>query len=218
MADSPLTAWPAARAAVAVAAIAVLIGLGSGCASKRTDTVGSSTSSSRSSPVGTTANTSPATTRSTPAGTGAECQVRAPTPTSIDGVFDHLVGFTVQPICPADVVPSLGGPEVIASSAAEISQNGNIILRVVAAQLKFGGGDAFVTRFISEWQASRNNQVPTERQDLGGHPVTWFNIPANVEGYAYAQGPAVVIAYSGPPGRMGEPQRDAFTKIMANLH
>jgi hypothetical protein len=220
MACGALIGWPAARAAVAVAATGVLVGLCSGCGSKTTPTVGPSMSSSHASPARSTANSSPApsTTPSIPAVTGAECQVRAPGASSIDGVFDHLAGFTVKSICPADVVPSLGGPEVMTASAAEVSQNGNIVLRVVAAQLKSGGGDAFVARFISEWEANRNNQVPTERQDLGGHQVTWFNIPVNFEGYAYAQGPTVIIAYGGPAGQMGEPQRDAFTKILANLH
>ncbi|MDT5225303.1 MAG: hypothetical protein QOG19_2710 [Mycobacterium sp.] len=197
----------AGRAAARFAAVAAVVLLCGGCGSKTTEPQGSTTSGANA-PMQSTTTTS------------TDCQVHSPGSSSIDGVFANLAGFTVTQICPADVVPRLGGPEVTASKAAEVSQNGNSVLRVAAAQLKSGSGDAFVHDFISG-MASRiadpNKALASEPQVLGGHQVTHFNIPLSDEGYAYGAGSAVVIAYV-QAGSNPAAARDAFTKILANLH
>jgi hypothetical protein len=59
-----------------------------------------------------------------------ECQVHGPDRSRVDGAFDNLGGFTVKLICPADVVPSLAGPDVTAATAGEVSQNATSVLNV----------------------------------------------------------------------------------------
>jgi hypothetical protein len=43
--------------------------------------------------------------------------------------------------------------------------------------------------------------------------VTYFNIPLAAEGYAYAAGPTVVIAYNTAGASEGATAQDPFTKI-----
>ena len=103
-------------------------------------------------------------------------------------------------------------------AAGLVSQNGNPILRVLAGQLKSGNGDAFLHTYLGRLSAQTRDGVgvPGETEELGGHVVRHFNIPLATDGYAYADGPAVVIAYvalRSPPATV----EDALTEILDNL-
>jgi hypothetical protein len=99
-----------------------------------------------------------------------------------------------------------------------VSQNGNPILRVLAGQLKSGGGDAFIRTYLGNLSAQARDGVgaPSETEELGGHVVRHFNIPLVTDGYAYAKERTVVIAYvaSGSPPATVE---SALTEILDNL-
>jgi hypothetical protein len=58
--------------------------------------------------------------------------------------------------------------------------------------------------------------VPSEPAEVGGHVLTHFNIPLQTDGYAYANGSTVVIAYvaaGAPPATV----EAALTEILGNL-
>jgi hypothetical protein len=67
-----------------------------------------------------------------------DCGLQAPSPSSVEGVFAEIAGFSVSEICPADVDPTLASQEFDGLAAGLVSQNGNPILRVLAGQLKSG--------------------------------------------------------------------------------
>ena len=101
-----------------------------------------------------------------------DCGLQTPAPSG----FAELPGFTVTEICPADVDPAFATHEFGGLAAGVVSQNGNPILKVLVGQLKSGSGDA----------------------EVDGHVLTHFNIPLQTDGYAYADGDTVVIAYVVP--------------------
>ena len=99
-----------------------------------------------------------------------------------------------------------------------MSQNGHPILRVLAGQLESGSGDAFVDTYLRKLSAQTRDGVgvPSETEELGGHVVKHFNIPLVTDGYVYADGPTVVVAYvafGSPPATV----EDALTEILDNL-
>ena len=88
------------------------------------------------------------------------------------------------------------------------------MLRVLAGQLTSGGGDAFVHKYLENLSTKTRDGVglPSDTERLGGRTVTHFNVPLTSEGYAYANGPTVVIAYVAP----GSPPA-TVTEILGNL-
>jgi hypothetical protein len=147
-----------------------------------------------------------------------DCSPQAQGPSSVDGVFDEIPDFTVTEICPTDVDPAFPSHEFDALAAGLVSQNGNPTLRVLAGQLKSGSGEEFVHRYVGNLsdQTRAGVGVPSEPEQLGGHTVTHFNIPLVTDGYTYAAGPTVVIAYvasGSPPATVA----DALTKVLYNL-
>jgi hypothetical protein len=147
-----------------------------------------------------------------------DCGLQAPSPSSVEGVFAEIAGFTVSEICPADVDRTFDSQKFDGLAAGLVSQNGNPILRVLAGQLKSGSGDAFMQTYLGNLSAQTREGVgvPTETDELGGHVVRHFDIPLAADGYVYADGPTVVIAYvaqGSPPATV----EDALTEIMGNL-
>jgi len=133
-------------------------------------------------------------------------------------LFSELPGFTVTEIRAADVDPTVASQEFDDLTAGVVSQNGIPVLRVLAGQVKSGNGDAFVHKYLENLSAQTRDGVglPSEPQRLGEDVVTHFNVPLTAEGYTYAQGPTVVIAYvtaGSPPATV----EDGLTKILANL-
>jgi hypothetical protein len=164
-------------------------------------------------------------TPSTTANPRPDCQVDAPAHSGIDNAFEPMGDFTVTPICPTDALWT--GPQVSAEflelNAAEISENGNSILRVVAGQVNSGSGEAFVHKYLSELSAAGQEFDPPKilasgpAQEIGEYPVTYFHIFVAAEGYAYAEGPMVVIAhFIGGPGETATAQA-AFVKVLTNV-
>ena len=151
----------------------------------------------------------------------ATCAACGSTPAASAGpisVFSELPGFTVTEIGPADVDPAVAGAEFNDLTAGIVSQNGAPVLRVLAGHVKSGNGDAFVHTYLEKLSAQTRDGVglPSEPQLLGDDVVTHFNVPLAAEGYAYAAGPTVVIAYvalGSPPATV----EDGLTKILANL-
>jgi hypothetical protein len=92
------------------------------------------------------------------------------------------------------------------------------MLRVLAGQVKSGDGDAFIHEYLEKLSTQARDGVglPSEPQHLGDDVVTHFNVPLTAEGYTYAEGPNVVIAYvtaGSPPATV----EDGLTKILASL-
>jgi hypothetical protein len=81
---------------------------------------------------------------------------------------------------------------------------------------------AFVDNYLSELSA-RGEKLDLPKvlasgppQDIGGYPVTYYHMYMSAEGYAYADGPTVVIAelVSGAPI---DSVRDAVVTILDNV-
>jgi len=158
-------------------------------------------------------NTAP-TVSSTSVATGPDCAVHATAPSTIDGVFTDVPDFTVKQSCPVDVDPAFAGPQFDAQFSAVAAGD------VAQDQLKSGQGNDFVHEFLSDLStvAAPGKTVASEPKDIGGHQVTYFNIPADAEGYIYSKGPTVVIAYGTAGGSKGATAHDALTEILGNLH
>lgn len=147
-----------------------------------------------------------------------DCGLQAPDPSTVDGVFAEIDGFTVSQICPADADPTFASQEFDGLAAGLVSQNGNPILRVLAGQLKSGSGHDFTLTYLAKLadQAGPGVGVPSETEEFGAHAVRHFNIPLVTDGYLYADGPTVVVAYvaaGAPPATV----EDALTEILNNL-
>jgi hypothetical protein len=99
-----------------------------------------------------------------------DCGLQAPSPSSVERVFAEIAGFTVSEICPTDVDPTFDSQKFDGLEAGLVSQNGNLILRVLAGQLKSGGGDAFIHAYLGNLstQTCDGVGVPGETEELGG--------------------------------------------------
>ena len=154
----------------------------------------------------------------------AACDVARPGPPSIDSALvAHLSrGYTVEEICASDVGPGFARPEPVAElsglAAGEVTSSyslpkDNEGLKVLVGTVKSGNGDAFVDAFLSRVGEAGNDTVT-----LGEHIVRYFNTPGG-EGYAYAEGPTVVIGYIPPPSEnLAIPEvgvTEVFTRIVA---
>jgi hypothetical protein len=131
--------------------------------------------------------------------------------------------FLVKEICASDVGPGLAGAEGVAGlsdlASAELTDTGSrpdvVVLKALVGQAESGDAGAFVDAFLSRVGETRNDTVT-----LDGRKVRYFNTPGG-EGYAYAEGPTVVIGFISPtpPGidqaSRQEPAKGLFTRIMA---
>lgn len=151
----------------------------------------------------------------------AGCLVKAPGPSDVDAAFAYIPGFTVEQICPAVVDPTLStkSAEFLATNAGKILQDGSPVLSVFAGQLKAGDGEAFLHAFLNDMNARVGpaKTVATEAKDVDGYAVTYFNVPADVQGYLYSKGPTVVIAYDQASGAKPDAAAEGLTAILANL-
>ncbi|HMZ15600.1 MAG TPA: hypothetical protein PLS04_15810 [Mycobacterium sp.] len=141
-------------------------------------------------------------------GASADCMVAATDPSTIDGMFAAIPGFTVTPGCPAIGSP-FAGTDMTAASAAAIDRDGDSVLTVFAGQLAIGSG----ADFIDNTFLAAVDGTAADTQTVGGYPVTYFNIPRLTDGYAYATGPTVVIAYD----TAGRQARDAVREVLPTL-
>jgi hypothetical protein len=147
-----------------------------------------------------------------------DCGMQVPGAGGADRLFAEIPGFTVSEVCPADVDPSFASAEFDSLAAGVVSQNGNPILRVLAGQLKSGSGDAFIRKYLGNLSAQTRDGVgvPNETEELGGHIVRHFDIVLVTDGYVYADGQRVVIAYiafGSPPATV----EHTLTDILDNL-
>ena len=142
----------------------------------------------------------------------ADCTVIPPGPSTIDGVFAEIPGFTVTPDCPAIGSP-FAGTDMAAASAAEISRDGNPVLTVFAAQLAAGSGQGF----IRDTFLAAVDGTASDTQTVGGYPVIYFNIPRLTDGYAYADGPTVVIGYDTGGPRAGAAVREVLPTLLGRV-
>jgi hypothetical protein len=137
----------------------------------------------------------------------------------VDDLLSEIPDFTVTEICPADVDASLAGQQFNHVSAGMISQNGDVILRVLAGQVNSDvSGSAFVHRYLQDLsnKTREGAGLPSNIELVGGHAVTHFNVPLTAEGYTYSEGQKVVIAYvafGSPPATVD----DALTKVLDNV-
>jgi hypothetical protein len=189
----------------------------SGCGSA--ETAPNDTSSAHASP-------SSSVTTGAPTPTAAPvCNVGMPGPPTVQSAFsDHLPHhFLVKEICASDAGPGLAGREAVAAlsdlTAAEITDTSSspdlVVLKALVGQAESGDAGAFVDAFLSRVGETRDDTVT-----LDGRTVRYFNIPGG-EGYAYADGPTVVIGFISPtpPGidqaSRQEPAKMLFTRVMA---
>ena len=147
-----------------------------------------------------------------------DCGLQAPGPSSVDAGFGEIDGFTVSEICPADVDPKFATEQFDSLAAGLVSQNGNPILRVIAGQLNSPSGHDFILTHLRKLsgQAGPSGGVPSEVEEFGGHAARHFNIPLVTDGYLYADGPTVVVAYvaaGAPPATV----EDALTEILNDV-
>ncbi len=142
----------------------------------------------------------------------ADCVVTSSSPSTIDGVFAEIPGFTVTPGCPAIASP-FAGADVSAASAGEISRDGTSVLTVFAGELASGSGQDFVhDTFLAATQGAAS-----ETQTVGGYEVTYFNIARLSDGYAYADGPTVVIAYDTASPQNRQAVREVLPTLLARI-
>ena len=138
----------------------------------------------------------------------ADCGPPSSGPSPIDDMFAEIPGFTVEQGCPVIASPFTGA-DMTAETAREISRDGKSVVTVFAGELAAGTGQAFVDQTFLPAAPG----TASEAQTVGGYPVTYFNVPHLSDGYAYADGPTVVIAYD-----TGWPQtRGAVREVLATL-
>jgi hypothetical protein len=147
-----------------------------------------------------------------------DCGMQVPGAGGADGLFAEIPGSTVSEVCPADVDPTFATAEFDSLAAGVVSQNGNPILRVLAGQLKSGSGEAFLRTYLGKLSAQTRDWVgvPSETEELGGNVVRHFSIPLVTDGYVYADGRMLVIAYvafGSPPATV----EHTLTEILDNL-
>ena len=142
----------------------------------------------------------------------ADCIVAATGPSAIDGVFAEIPGFTIARGCPAIDSP-FAGTDMTAASAAEIGRDGNTVLTVFAGELATGSGQAF----LHDTFLATVDGTASDTQTLGGYPVTYFNIPRFTDGYAYTDGPTVVIAYDTAGAAARAAVREALPTLLGRL-
>jgi hypothetical protein len=188
-------------------ATATVVVFCSGCGS--TETAPGNTQSAIASPTPTTA---------------PDCNVGLPGPPTIQSAFSDVLPqrFLVKEICASEVGPSLAGKDAAGLSdlaAAEVTDSSSspdlVVLKALVGEAESGDASAFVDAFLLRMGETQNDTVM-----LDGRTVRYFNTLGG-EGYAYAQGPTVVIGFISPtpPGvdqaSRQEPAKALFTRVMA---
>jgi hypothetical protein len=151
----------------------------------------------------------------------ADCIVKGPGPSTVDDAFADISGFTVDHICPGDVDPTLEAKSVdfSAVNAGKVIADDKPVLSVFAGQLKGDGGDAFVRTLLTDMGARvAPKTLATESKDVGGYSVTHFNVPGDVDGYAYFEGPTVVVAHDLAGGQNADSAEKALTAILSKVY
>ena len=96
-----------------------------------------------------------------------------------------------------------------AAAGHEITRDGDGVVTVFAGELAAGSGQTFVhDTFLAATPGTAS-----DAQTVGGYPVTYFNIPRFTDGYAYADGPTVVIAFD----TASQENRGAVREVVATL-
>ncbi|MBP1822688.1 hypothetical protein [Mycobacterium sp. OAE908] len=208
--------WGSRRAAFLVA-IAMALVFCAGCESSQP--APNNTSSAQASPSSSTATSTQA-----PAAPAA-CNAGTRGAPDVEDVYSGQLPsyFGIREICAGDVGPGLAGADGVAGlsdlTAAEITDTyqspDEVVLKALVGKAESGNGGAFADAFLSRVGETRNDTVT-----LDGHTVRYFNAPG-AEGYAYAEGPTVVIGFitPTPPGfdRAGNQEigKELFTRVMA---
>ena len=147
-----------------------------------------------------------------PANASADCGPPSSGPSTIDGLFAEIPGFTVGQGCPAIASPFTGA-DVKAATAHEITRDGNSVVTVFASELASGSGQAFIDEtFLPAAQGTAS-----EAQTVGPYRVTYFNISHFSDGYAYADGPTVVIGYDTAWPQTRGAVREVFPTLLARI-
>jgi hypothetical protein len=150
------------------------------------------------------------------------CAMGPPGPPSIASAFtEHLPRrYFVKEVCAADIGPGLddvAGLSEFASGEVILTDSSpdGLASRALVGVAESGDGTGYVDAFLSQIGETRSDTVT-----LAGRTVRYFNTPAG-EGYAFADGPTVVIGFIPPP-QAGldlafnqEPAKEVFTRIMA---
>jgi hypothetical protein len=207
------TTWRTAMLLVVGTAAAFCAGCGS------TETAPSDTSTAHAAPTASTGTAAPTATAE------PVCNVGLRGTPDIADVFSSQLPthFLVKEICASDVGPGLAGADGVAGlsdlAAAEVADTYSspdaVDLKALVGTAHSGNAGPFVDAFLSRVGDTRNDTVTLDRR-----AVRYFNA-AGGEGYAYAEGPTVVIGYISPtpPGidRAGtqESAKTLFTRIMA---
>jgi hypothetical protein len=214
-------AMPNVRLVAGFVAVAVMV-LGAGCSTKTTPPT---TTVTQATPPSSTAAAPPS------EWVGADCG--QPHAADLPAEFASLPRrYTVKPVCVPDVGPGLADPGMIAEfsnvAAGEVTETdisvgtgppGIVVLRAFVGKLKSGDGAAFVDAFMS--RLGPDAQLGTVNGV--GHSVRYISIPGGAEGYAYGEGPTVVIGYIADPNQITPkspetvelPAREAFMRILA---
>lgn len=145
-----------------------------------------------------------------------------PGPPSMASAFtDHLPReFMVKEICAAEVGPGLEDVDALSDhAAAEVvitsHSPDDVALTALMGAAASGDGTAFVDGFLTQIGEKRRDTVT-----LADRPVRYFNTSAG-EGYAFADGPTVVIGFIPPreggrdPASNQEPAKEVFTRVLA---
>lgn len=151
----------------------------------------------------------------------ADCVVKGPGPSSVDDAFTDVAGFTVDHICPGDVDPTLTAKaaEFSAVNTGKVISDGKPVLSVFAGQLKGDGGDAFVRAFLEDIGTRvAPKTLATESKTIGGYHLTYFNVPSDTAGYAYFEGPTVVIADDLAGSENAGAAEKALTAILVKVY
>ena len=142
----------------------------------------------------------------------ADCTVLSANPSTVDGVFADIPGFTVEPGCPAVTSPFTGA-DMTAAAGHEITRDGAGVVTVFVGELATGSGPDFVHDTV----LAAIPGTASDAQTLGGYPVIYFNIPGFTDGYAYADGPTVVIAYDTASPENRSAVREVVTALLARI-
>lgn len=142
----------------------------------------------------------------------ADCQVQPVGPSSIDGLLADIPGYTVDHRCP-DISSPFTGAAVNAATAGEISRDGTVVLTVFAAELSDASGAAFVHDTV----LAALPGAAIDTQTVAGYRVTYFNSQQLGDGYLYADGPTVLIAYDTGWPQSGSAAKEILPTLLGRI-
>ncbi|WP_328359744.1 hypothetical protein OG976_07025 [Mycobacterium sp. NBC_00419] len=142
----------------------------------------------------------------------ADCQVQPLGPSSVDGLLADIPGFLVQQGCPAVGSP-FAGADMKAVTAGEISRDGTTVMSVFAGELNDGSGAAFVHDTV----LAALPGTAIETQTVAGYPVTYFNSRQLGDGYLYADGRTVLVAYDTAWPQSGSAAKEILPTLLGRI-